>query len=764
MYIVRTESENKKELNKLIKRFRSVPDSSMIHLVQTLDAIHDNPEECRIRPLSLYVSCLDTLQENSSIREDKYISALEYAEKIYPYIFPNGESTANFERLAGVFTSFFKRGGVIQEKCFNEVFYNLFRNKENYINFMSSLPAVERQEANEKLYIDYAVQARSYFPDEEMFTANIILVAGRIFRSPEPQLVYSREVSRLEHMAGIYDVDEALILRAEQKIQAANDIVAKSKEIIETLDKKAKSTKELTDASSERIRNMCENEISLTEERLKNINADLQKSYDMFLDLQERKLSAEREQLVRDIMAELEVKASELKQQVNDVVNSAKLELSKVNGEAGKAMNKIEGFIRNDSHLKTLINKTAENESLIKKLEKLSVLNDRNLEVMMKNAEYVDSLQAAAENNATEAVPDAKKKGKTADIRMAPVAVQQTVPVQTVAISTQAANSQTIAVQSVDAEEDIIPSVNPLLDETIPFKDRYNIVKSAKKAMEKKGVHFHKMFDDVIMAVMENANPYLIGPSGCGKTFMVSQIASILEMDFIDIGYINEEYDILGFQTANGGYSKPNFYRCYKYGKLAFCDELDNGNSKATVKLNSFLANTENAHYSFPNGENVRRHENFRIIAAGNTAGNGADSLYSTRERIEESVQQRFTPIYVGYDNEVEKSILKDYNDWFEFVVLFRLATDEWSRSSHSEAPGIITTRDVTRIKRYLVNNSFNMDKILDYEFIQTKDESYLAFLSDSIKRKQCNFKNCKVIADRFHEKVQEIRNGLVVR
>ena len=34
----------------------------------------------------------------------------------------------------------------------------------------------------------------------------------------------------------------------------------------------------------------------------------------------------------------------------------------------------------------------------------------------------------------------------------------------------------------------------------------------------------------------------IMGPSGCGKTFMVKQIASILNMDFIDIGYINEEY------------------------------------------------------------------------------------------------------------------------------------------------------------------------------------------------------------------------------
>ena len=122
-----------------------------------------------------------------------------------------------------------------------------------------------------------------------------------------------------------------------------------------------------------------------------------------------------------------------------------------------------------------------------------------------------------------------------------------------------------IMVKDDDVE---IPGVNPLLDESKNFADRY------KEAMDKKayliatGEHFHNKFDDVLTAVMENSNPYLIGPSGCGKTYMVSQIAKILGMEFIDIGYINEEYDILGFQTANGGYSRPNFYRCYKYGKI----------------------------------------------------------------------------------------------------------------------------------------------------------------------------------------------------
>ena len=339
----------------------------------------------------------------------------------------------------------------------------------------------------------------------------------------------------------------------------------------------------------------------------------------------------------------------------------------------------------------------------------------------------------------------------------AKVVVQQGAP--TVAMTPQ---EPVVYVESQQTEAEATPTVdapvNMFLDTSIPFEKRYALVMAEKQKRIEQGEHFHAMFDDVLTILMEDANPYMIGPSGCGKTFMVKQIASLLHMEFTDIGYINEEYDILGFQTATGAYSATNFYRCYKFGKIAFCDELDNGNSRATVKLNSFLSNGRDARYSFPNGESVKRHKNFRIIAAGNTAGNGADANYNTREKIEESVQQRFTPIYVGYDNAVEEKILGNYKDWYEFAVLFRKATDAWGNLNDCSAPGILTTRDTARIRRYLDNKSLDMGKILDYEFIQTKDMEYLAFLTKHMGEKINSFPRAKYNYDTFNQKVKQLR------
>lgn len=281
-----------------------------------------------------------------------------------------------------------------------------------------------------------------------------------------------------------------------------------------------------------------------------------------------------------------------------------------------------------------------------------------------------------------------------------------------------------------------IPATNPLLDRNVPFRERFALVMKEKERRISRGEIFHEMFDDVITAVMEEANPYLIGPSGCGKTYMVKQIGEILNIDCSDIGYVNEEYDILGYVTAMGEYSESNFYRLYKYGGIAFCDELDNGNSKATVKLNSFLTNQTHACYFFPGGERVEKHPNFRVIAAGNTDGSGADVNYSTREKIEESVLQRMIPIYVGYDNRVEGMILKDYPAWFEFACAFRAATDRWGEVCGIPAQGIFTTRDAYRIRQYLQNTSFSPRKIMTYEFIQTKELEYLGFLKEELEKR----------------------------
>lgn len=729
IFAKKSKDERELKLDNLIKSLLANPATYVRFLGERLSRMVKSPETAVIKPVALYGDVVEMIIANRANFEPKdYESALNYGETIYKEIFVYEEETPNFEELETIFIELFDTNSVVYKRSFNPAFFNLFNNKHNYVKWARSIGPYKEVASYAQFYIPYGATARSYYADEDMFTSCMIGFSIKLFISPDPQHVYEEELKKLEHLVGIYNVDEARILTAEQKLDAAEALIIKSTDVLNLAEERMKAIEGVTKESFDKIKKLCEAEISATKAELGTFDQELQHKLDEYTEDQKKIILFEKQEFMKGIFSEAESKINDMKRMSQMVVNSANLELMRINQESGDVITKLDNYIQDDDRVQKLLSDANSSKNLMTKIDKIMLLNDQNIDQISASME--DKILASVQAN----MP------------------QETV-VKTVAVPEGAP-------QIIDAGDDVIPAPNIYLDESINFQDRYARIMDRKAKLMEQGEHFHMMFDDVLLAVLENANPYLIGPTGCGKTYLVGQIARLLDIDFIDIGYINEEYDILGFQTANGGYSRPNFYRCYKYGKIAFCDELDNGNSRATVKLNSFLSNTSNSCYSFPNGENVQRHPSFRMIAAGNTAGNGADSNYNTREKIEESVQQRLMPISVGYDNTVEQKILGQYTDWYDFVVLFRMATDAWGKNNYGDAPGIITTRDVARIKKYLDNGSFSADKILDYEFIQTKDDTYLAALSDFMKRHSQPNTPVGPFVAAFAKKVEYLRNN----
>lgn len=734
------DEKNEKQVREIFDLYKKY-NNEYLDIAVVFDNELNNEYKRVICPKSLYCQSVLNILENADIEKNDHKKVLEYAKDVYKQLFVSGEETENFDVLSKIFHEMFIKSGFIVTHCFDIKIFNIFYNCENYYKWMKSVDKSLKFAEIKNLVYEYGIEARAYFANEESFTSNFIYVCEKMLTSENTEEVFNTMKRDIEHMAGIYDVDEAMLCKAEQDIASAKDIINKSGEILAVMEKRIKTIDEITLHAVDRINSVIENEMSLAKARLDDIDVKLQSAYDEFLRTQKESVLFEKDKLVEQVREESQDKLSELKENVRSIISLAKFEISKFNSDANNTIDRLKSFVTDNEKLNTMLKDGAERDELLKKIEKLTILNEGNMKLLNDRLER--------ELNADDSKINAGKE----IVISAPNVRQKAITVP-----------QAEEPEASDTDYDCLSEINPLLDEGIPFSERFGEAMVRKKRLEEKGEHFHEKFNDVLTAVMENANPYLIGPTGCGKTYMVSQLCRILDMSFIDIGYINEEYDILGFQTANGGYSRPNFYRCYKYGKIAFCDELDNGNSRATVKLNSFLGNTKDAGYNFPNGEFVKRHGNFRIIAAGNTAGNGADSNYNTREKIEESVQQRFTPIYVGYDNEIERAIIGQYTAIFEFIVHFREATNAWSRKSHMSASGIITTRDTARIRKYLDNNSFSVEKILDYEFIQTKDEVYLGFLADhmkaNVKEEDASFN----IINSFCEKVEAIRNGDIIR
>lgn len=752
----RTEDDNTavRKLNKLINNL-NISNAQLNantrdkRFIMYLEDIRKRPEATPIQPLSLFVDTAITIAENRADYHMKnYIDGIKKAEELYPKVFPFGEKTPDFEELSLIFTSFFHSDGLGTKGLFDPLLMSTFHHKQNYIELMNAIIKEPKIAGRLKDITQYGVSIRAYFLDDDSYAANMKHVSLQILHSGNPNETLLEARKNVEHMAGIYDIDEADVAKTEQQLVKATALLNSTVGILEEADRKTQQINRIMKDSSETIQEISKRETALISSKAASAREDIMAAYNGFLEEQRQEIDLQKDILISQIYQEAEGKLNELKAMAKTITTSANTELLRINKETSDAMEKIQDLVSNDRELKKILKTAEENHELYDKISKLEVLSSQNLETITKSME---AHLAAQPGNRQVVVQQAA----------APVVAQlnvQGTPGEATRVVTTAENATDTIYIPEEETGSVDAPVNWYLNTTIPFKDRYAKIMEEKKKRIDQGEHFHKMFDDVLTILLEDANPYMIGPSGCGKTFMVKQIASLLNLGFTDIGYINEEYDILGFQTATGAYSATNFYRCYKYGKIAFCDELDNGNSRATVKLNSFLSNGKGASYSFPNGENVKRHANFRIIAAGNTAGNGADANYNTREKIEESVQQRFTPIYVGYDNAVEEKILKNYKDWYQFVVLFRKATDAWGNLNDCSAPGIITTRDTARIKRYLENGSLNLGRILEYEFIQTKDMEYLAFLSKHMGQHLSECPAAKQIFEAFNARVQFIR------
>ena len=720
--------ESQNRLKAMIRQMKNEYENTHAYdsaFFQYLEVIAKRPEFSVIQPLELFVEMFSTMQQNTrDYSIHTYYTAIQKAEDIYQKMFPYGVNTDDFPHLAYAFVNFFKPNSLSVLELFDVKLMSTFSNKQNYVEYMSTITDARKFKECLNHISQYGLKVRQYFVDDATYTANMKQVTQMLFLSADKAGVIEENLQKVERMAGIYNIDEADVAKAEHQLLQANALLNQTLGILTQADKKSEQLNRIMKDTTETIQSISKRETDLLTAKAISAKEDINAAYQSFLETQRHEVILQKDVLLDQLFKESESKLNELRTMARAIAASANAELVRINTEASNALDKLNNYVSTDEHLANILAKANESNELYEKISKLELLNAVNIEALTKGLEAKKATEAVVTEN----------------------------------VST-AAQSVFLAVDSSeDTQPAVIPTVNPMLDPSIPFEQRFGMVKAEKQRRIQRGEHFHAMFDDVITVLMENANPYLIGPSGCGKTFMIKQISEILNLDYIDIGYINEEYDILGFQTATGGYSTPNFYRCYKYGKIAFCDELDNGNSRATVKLNSFLSSETDAGYSFPNGENVKRHSNFRIIAAGNTAGNGADANYNTREKIEESVQQRFTPIYVGYDNAVEEKILGKYKDWYQFVVLFRQATEAWGNLNDCAAPGIVTTRDAARIKKYLDNKSLDMARILNYEFIQTKDMDYLTFLKKHIGESIKSYPDAKAIYTMFDAMIESLR------
>lgn len=193
-------------------------------------------------------------------------------------------------------------------------------------------------------------------------------------------------------------------------------------------------------------------------------------------------------------------------------------------------------------------------------------------------------------------------------------------------------------------------------------KIEINFGRADEKSQEGK-VH-HAKYNDIKTCINNNIPVYLVGEAGTGKNFTLQEIAEDLGLDFYFTNSVQQEYKLTGFIDAGGVFHETEFYKAFTKGGLFFLDEMDASIPEVLVLLNAAIANH---YFEFPNGR-ADAHPDFRVVAAGNTVGSGANDLYTGRLVLDSATLDRFVIIEFDYDRNVELNLANGNEALVNFI------------------------------------------------------------------------------------------------
>lgn len=203
----------------------------------------------------------------------------------------------------------------------------------------------------------------------------------------------------------------------------------------------------------------------------------------------------------------------------------------------------------------------------------------------------------------------------------------------------------------------------------------------------------HEKFDTVLKFVANNEPVFLTGPAGSGKNVICKQVAEALGLKFYFTNAVTQEYKLTGFTDAMGNYQETQFYKAFTQGGVFMLDEMDASIPEVLVILNAAIANR---YFDFPAPIGyVEAHPDFRVIAAGNTTGHGADYEYVGRNQLDAASLDRFAVIQIGYSATIENSVAGDI-EIAQFCREFRKSAE------HAGVKVIVSYRAIGRLAKML--------------------------------------------------------------
>ena len=202
----------------------------------------------------------------------------------------------------------------------------------------------------------------------------------------------------------------------------------------------------------------------------------------------------------------------------------------------------------------------------------------------------------------------------------------------------------------------------------------------------------HEKFDTILKFVKQNEPVFLVGEAGTGKNYICKQVAKALGLKFYFSNAVTQEYKLTGFTDAMGKYQESEFYKAFKNGGLFMKDEIDASIPEVLVILNAAIANR---YFDFPAPIGyVEAHPDFRVVAAGNTIGQGASYTYVGRNQLDGASLDRFAMVNIDYDINIETRCANNDIELVNFIREVRRVAKE------RKIMLIVSYRSITRIAK----------------------------------------------------------------
>lgn len=222
----------------------------------------------------------------------------------------------------------------------------------------------------------------------------------------------------------------------------------------------------------------------------------------------------------------------------------------------------------------------------------------------------------------------------------------------------------------------------------------------------------HSKFEQVLKFVKAGEPVFLTGPAGSGKNVLCQQVAKTMGLKFYFSNAVTQEYKITGFTDANGTFHESQFYKAFKDGGVFMLDEMDASIPEVLIILNAAIANR---YFDFPAPIGyVEAHPDFRVIAAGNTFGSGADYDYVGRNQLDAASLDRFAMIRIDYDQRIEEACAMGNSDLLRFCRKFREATKK------AGIRVVVSYRAITRMAK--LDSVMDASELLDSCLIKSLD------------------------------------------